>query len=44
MACGTYEARRDVHRALIRKPEERGHLEDPVINGRISKCSLSKSF
>ena len=27
--------RRDVYRVLVGKPEEKNHLEDPCINGRI---------
>ena len=29
------EERRSVHRALVWKPEERDHLEDPSVDGRI---------
>jgi hypothetical protein len=28
--------RRSVHRALVWKPEERDHLEDPSVDGRIT--------
>jgi len=30
------EERRSVHRALVWKPEERDHLEDPSVDGRIT--------
>jgi hypothetical protein len=33
--CGTYGGRRGAYRALVGKPEEGDHLEDPDVDGRI---------
>jgi hypothetical protein len=36
-ARGTYGARRGAYRVLVGKPEERNHLEDLGVDGRIIK-------
>jgi len=46
-ACATYsgEERRGTYKVLVRKPEERDHLEDVGVDGRIIlKSILKKSF
>ena len=34
--------RRGVYRVLVGKPEGKGHLEDPGIDGRIIRCIIMK--
>jgi hypothetical protein len=34
--------KRGVYRVLVRKPEERDHLEDPGVDGRILRCVFRK--
>jgi len=34
-ACSTYGERRGVYRVLVRKPEGKSHLEDPVVDRNI---------
>jgi hypothetical protein len=34
-ACSTYGKRRCVYRVLVEKPEEKNHLGDPGVDGRI---------
>jgi hypothetical protein len=33
--CGTYGERKGAYRALVGKPEEGDHFEDPGVDGRI---------
>jgi len=34
-ACSAYGERRGVYKVLVEKPEERDHLEDPGVVGRM---------
>jgi hypothetical protein len=42
-ACSTYGERRGAYRVLVEKDEERDHLEDLGINGRIIKMVFQET-
>jgi hypothetical protein len=44
LACSTYGEGRGVYRIVVGKPEERDHLEDSVIGGRILLIWISRKI